>query len=120
MTASAGQEHSAPGHRAILPEPVLDAQACICAAARASAFTIPAPTPGTDPQGACMTYLIVGLDRNTFAPWHRNVLAGDVTTAVRLGCARAAAQGVQLVVAAVIGPNSSVIATVAPAESLAA
>ncbi len=52
-----------------------------------------------------MTYLIVGLDRNTLTPWRRHVLAGDVTTAVRLGCARAAAQGVQLVVAAVIGPE---------------
>ena len=67
-----------------------------------------------------MTYLIVGLDRNTFAPWRRNVLAGDVTTAVRLGCARAAAQGVQLVVAAVIGPNSSVIEAIGPAEARAA
>ena len=67
-----------------------------------------------------MTYLIVGLDRATFAPWRRNVLAGDVTTAVRIGCARAAEQGIQLVVAAVIGPNSSVLAAVAPAEARAA
>jgi len=62
-----------------------------------------------------MTYLIVGLDRNTLTPWRRHVLAGDVTTAVRLGCARAAAQGVQLVVAAVIGPGSNVVTAVAPA-----
>ena len=62
-----------------------------------------------------MTYLIVGLDRNTLTPWRRHVLAGDVTTAVRLGCARAAAQGVQLVVAAVIGPDSNVVTAVAPA-----
>jgi len=80
----------------------------------------PGNDAGTDSQGAGMTYLIVGLDRNTFAPWRRNVLAGDVTTAVRLGCARAAAQGVQLVVAAVIGPNSSVIEAIAPAEARAA
>ena len=64
-----------------------------------------------------MTYLIVGLDRNTLTPWRRHVLAGDVTTAVRLGCARAAAQGVQLVVAAVIGPDSNVVTAVAPAAS---
>ena len=57
-----------------------------------------------------MTYLIVGVDRPTFAPWHQNVLAGDVTTATRIARARAAAQGIQLVVAAVIGPNSSVLA----------
>ena len=62
-----------------------------------------------------MTYLIVGLDRNTLTPWCRHVLAGDVATAVRLGCARAAAQGVQLVVAAVIGPDSNVVTAVAPA-----
>jgi hypothetical protein len=57
-----------------------------------------------------MTYLIVGIDRPTLAPWHQNVLAGDVTTATRIARARAAAQGVRLVVAAVIGPNSSVLA----------
>jgi hypothetical protein len=57
-----------------------------------------------------MTYLIVGIDRPTLAPWHRNVLAGDITTATRIACARAATEGVQLVVAAVIGPNSSVLA----------
>jgi hypothetical protein len=56
-----------------------------------------------------MTFLIVGLDRPTLAPWHQNVLAGDVRTATRIARARAAAQGVQLVVAAVIGPNSSVL-----------
>lgn len=67
-----------------------------------------------------MTYLIVGLDRTTFAPWQRNVLAGDVNAAVRIGCARAAAQGIQLVVAAVIGPNSSVLEAVAPAAPRAA
>ena len=57
-----------------------------------------------------MTYLIVGIDRPTFAPWHRNVLACDLTTATRIACSRAAAEGVQLVIAAVIGPNSSVLA----------
>ena len=56
-----------------------------------------------------MTYLIVGLDRLTLAPWHQHVLARDLTTAMRLAAARAAAQGVQLIVAAVIGPNSSVV-----------
>ena len=64
-----------------------------------------------------MTYLIVGLDRSTLSPWRRHVLAGDAPTAIRLGCARAAAQGVQLVVAAVIGPGANVIAAVAPAAA---
>ena len=57
-----------------------------------------------------MTYLIVGLDRNTFERWHQNVLAGDVARAKRIARARAAAQGVQLLIAAVIGPNSCVLA----------
>ena len=56
-----------------------------------------------------MTYLIVGLDRNTFARWHGHVLAGDMGTATLIAGARAAAQGVELVVAAVIGPNSAVL-----------
>ena len=56
-----------------------------------------------------MTYLIVGLDRTTLARWHDNVLANDLTTATRIARARAAAQGIKLVVAAVIGPNSSVL-----------
>ena len=65
-----------------------------------------------------MTYLIVGLDRNTFAPWHGNVLANDVTTAKRIARGRAAARGIKLVVAAVIGPNSSVMRD--PADERAA
>ncbi len=56
-----------------------------------------------------MTYLIVGLDRATLARWHQNVLARDVANATRIAHARAAAQGVRLAVAAVIGPNSAVI-----------
>lgn len=65
-----------------------------------------------------MTYLIIGLDRNTHAPWHENVLAGDIATATRIARARAAAQGIHLVVAAVIGPDSSVVAD--PTEERAA
>jgi hypothetical protein len=56
-----------------------------------------------------VTYLIVGLDRRTLAPWHENVLAPDQPTARRIARARAAAQGISLVVAAVIGPNSAVL-----------
>jgi len=56
-----------------------------------------------------VTYLIVGLDRSTLARWHENVLAKDVTSATRKARARAAALGINLVVAAVIGPNSSVV-----------
>ncbi len=56
-----------------------------------------------------MTYLIVGLDQQTLARWHENVLAGDVASAKRIARARAAAQGVKLIVAAVIGPNSCLV-----------
>ena len=56
-----------------------------------------------------MTYLVVGLDQSTFAPWHENVRANDVATARRLAFKRAAAHGIELVVAAVIGPNSTVL-----------
>lgn len=56
-----------------------------------------------------MTYLIVGLDRNTLTRWHRNVSARDVGTATRIARARAATEGIKLVVAAVIGPNSYVL-----------
>jgi hypothetical protein len=56
-----------------------------------------------------MTYLVVGLDRATLAPWHANVRARDVTAAMRLARGRAGACGLNLVVAAVIGPNSSVM-----------
>ena len=52
-----------------------------------------------------MTYLIVGLDKNTFAPWHENIQARDVTAVARLARVRAQACGINLVVAAVIGPE---------------
>lgn len=55
-----------------------------------------------------MTYLVVGLDQSTFAPWHENIRADDVMTAKRIAFARAQARGIHLVVAAVIGPNSTV------------
>jgi hypothetical protein len=56
-----------------------------------------------------MTYLVVGLDQSSFAPWHQNVRADDVTTAKQIAFARAHARGIHLVVAAVIGPNSTVL-----------
>ena len=56
-----------------------------------------------------MTYLVVGLDRATLVPWHRNVREDDPASAGRAALARATVDGVQLVVAAVIGPNSSVL-----------
>lgn len=58
---------------------------------------------------AVVTYLIVGLDLKTHAPWHENVSADDIATAKRIACTRAAAEGIDLVVAAVIGPNSAVV-----------
>ena len=62
-----------------------------------------------------MTYLVVGLDQSTFAPWHENVGAVDVGTAKQVAFARAQARGIQLVIAAVIGPNSTVLADPAAA-----
>jgi hypothetical protein len=56
-----------------------------------------------------MTYLVVGLDQITFAPWHQNVQAKNVTAAREIAVARADAKGIALVVAAVIGPNSTVL-----------
>jgi len=56
-----------------------------------------------------VTYLIVGIDRHTLAPWHENIRAGDVSTAKRIARARAETLGIQLVVAAVIGPGSSIV-----------
>jgi hypothetical protein len=57
-----------------------------------------------------MTYLVVGLDQSTFAPWHENVGAVDVAAAKQVAFARAQARGIRLVIAAVIGPNSTVLA----------
>jgi hypothetical protein len=67
-----------------------------------------------------VTYLIVGLDRNTLARWHGNVLAPDVRSATLIAQARAAADGITLVIAAVIGPNSSVLPEPAAAGARAA
>jgi len=57
-----------------------------------------------------MTYLVVGLDQSTLAPWHQNIGAVDVASAKHIAFARAQARGIQLVIAAVIGPNSTVLA----------
>ncbi len=56
-----------------------------------------------------MIYLIVGLDRNTYARWHQNVCADEIVAAERIAQARAEAQGIDLVIAAVIGANSAVL-----------
>jgi len=55
-------------------------------------------------------YLIVGVDRRTYAQWHDNVAANDVPSATQIARQRAAEQRIDLVVAAVIGPYSSVLA----------
>jgi hypothetical protein len=55
-----------------------------------------------------VVYLIVGLDRRTFTPWHENVMAPDARTAAGLARERAAEDGIRLVVAAAIGPYSSI------------
>ena len=66
-------------------------------------------TSGIKTKGGVVTYLIVGLDRRTHARWHSNVSANDVGTAKRVATARAEEQGIELVIAAVIGPNSAVV-----------
>jgi hypothetical protein len=67
-----------------------------------------------------MVYLIVGVDRRTLAPWHRNVAGSDVPSARRRARTRARAAGVDLVVAAVIGPCSTVLSEPAVAVAEAA
>ena len=56
-----------------------------------------------------MTYLVVGVDHATLAPWHQNISARSVARAVHEAVERAAAAGTDLVVAAVVGPNSTVL-----------
>ena len=56
-----------------------------------------------------MIYLVAGLDRSTFARWHDHVMADDVSIATRIARARAAAEGLELIVAAVIGPCSNLV-----------
>ena len=56
-----------------------------------------------------MTYLVVGLDRQTLAPWHQNVAARDPQRAAGVALDRARDGGVDLVVAAVIGSSSCVV-----------
>ena len=57
-----------------------------------------------------MTWLIVGVDRRTLAPWHKNVLERDPDAAARTALAHADTDGIDLVVAAVIGPNTTIVA----------
>jgi hypothetical protein len=58
---------------------------------------------------AAMIYLIVGLDRDTLTPWRVNIRARDVATAKQIARSRACADGVDLAVAAVIGPDADVV-----------
>jgi hypothetical protein len=59
--------------------------------------------------GATVTYLVVGIDYASLAPWHQNISASDVARAARSAAERAAAAGIDLVVAAVVGPHSTVL-----------
>ena len=56
-----------------------------------------------------MIYLIVGLDRHTLTPWHVNIRARDVIAAKQIALSRACADGIDLAVAAVIGPDADVV-----------
>jgi hypothetical protein len=64
-----------------------------------------------------MIYLIVGVDRSSLAPWHRNVAARDARAAARAACAHAEEAGCDLVVAAVVGPNSMLVREAPPASA---
>jgi len=66
-----------------------------------------------------MIYLVAGLDHSTFSRWHDHVAATDPTGAARDAMARAARQGIELVVAAVIGPYGSVEPFVADVPPIA-
>ena len=57
-----------------------------------------------------MTFLVVGVDRATLTRWHGNITADDPAAATDIARRRAARSGIALHVAAVIGPNSSVVA----------
>ena len=59
-----------------------------------------------------MIYLVAGLDRSTLSRWHDHVMARDASLAARIARGRAAGQGVDLVVAAVIGPGANIEADV--------
>jgi hypothetical protein len=53
-------------------------------------------------------YLVVGLDRHTLLPWHAYVRAHDVAAAKHDARARRR-DGVDLVVAAAVGPGLDVV-----------
>jgi hypothetical protein len=55
-----------------------------------------------------MIYLVAGLDRSTLGRWHDHVMAADASLAARIARGRAAGEGLDLVVAAVIGPHSNI------------
>ena len=55
---------------------------------------------------AAVIYLIVGLDRETLTPWHQSIRAEDEAAATRIARSRAGASGIDLVVAAVIAPDT--------------
>jgi hypothetical protein len=62
-----------------------------------------------------MIYLVVGLDRATLTPWHENIHAVDATAAAHIGLGRAAVRGISPVLAAVVGPHSTVVPVRLPA-----
>ena len=66
-----------------------------------------------------MVYLVAGLDHSTCSRWHDHVAAADPTGAARDAMARASRQGIELVVAAVIGPYGSVEPFVADVQPIA-
>ena len=57
-----------------------------------------------------MIYLVVGIDHASLAPWHENISAARTWPVPRAAPSSAPRRrGVDLVVAAVIGPDSTVL-----------
>jgi hypothetical protein len=54
-------------------------------------------------------YLVIGLDKDTLTPWHAHIGARDVPSAETLARTRACRAGIDLIVAAVVGQNSTVL-----------
>ena len=79
----------------------LSARSCAATASRRR-------SPRSRAGRADVTYLIVGIDRRTLVPWHRNLLGHDPASASSRPPARRRPRR-QLIVAAVIGPSSSIL-----------
>jgi hypothetical protein len=56
-----------------------------------------------------MISVVVGVDRRSLTHWHGNVQTEDPGDAATRATAMAAADGIDLVIAAIVGPRSAVL-----------